>query len=109
MGEGDSFEGLVVTLSCRGDYSAFPNQVKCRRQPGSDNLEWSHVPVCYPSVLVSATHWTKTLHARSVSCTGNSLKTTCKLTCIRDFIAVETSPYECLRPPCAAWSLGDAR
>ncbi len=30
MKEGDSFEGLVVNLACRGDYNVFPNQVKCR-------------------------------------------------------------------------------
>ena len=71
MKHGQSFEGLVVNLACRGDYNAFPNQVKCRRRQAfgeSSDLEWSHIPVCYPSVLVSKTHWAKTLHARSVSC-----------------------------------------
>ena len=56
VGEGQSFEGLVVNLACRGDYNPFPNQIKCRRKSivdEPDNLEWSHVPVCYPSVLVS--------------------------------------------------------
>ena len=71
MRHGQSFEGLTVNLACRGDYNAFPNQVKCRRRQAfgeSSDLEWSHIPVCYPSVLVSKTHWAKTLHARSVSC-----------------------------------------
>ena len=87
MDEGQSFEGLVVNLQCRGDYVAYPNQIKCRRKGGfpDSGLEWSHVPLCYPSVLVSKTHWTKVLHARSVSCVGDSKTgTTCKLTCIRE-------------------------
>lgn len=111
MKEGQSFEGLVVNLACRGDYNAFPNQIKCQRKnalDGKDGLEWSHIPVCYPSVLVSKTHWTRTLHARSVSCTGDSSGTECKLTCIRDYIAVESKPYKCDKSPCPAWSLGDA-
>ncbi len=95
MEEGQSFEGLVVNLACRGDYNPFPNQIKCRRKwDTEDELEWSHVPVCYPTVLVSKTHWTKTLHARSVSCTGDSRGTECRLTCIRDYIAVESEPYK---------------
>ena len=71
MRHGQSFEGLVVNLACRGDYNPFPNQIKCRRRQAfgeACDLEWSHIPVCYPSVLVSKTHWAKTLHARSVSC-----------------------------------------
>ena len=71
MRHGQSFEGLVVNLACRGDYNPFPNQIKCRRRQAfgeASDLEWSHIPVCYPSVLVSKTHWAKTLHARSVSC-----------------------------------------
>lgn len=87
MDEGQSFEGLVVNLQCRGDYVAYPNQIKCQRKGGfpDSGLEWSHVPLCYPSVLVSKTHWTKVLHARSVSCVGDSKTgTTCKLTCIRE-------------------------
>ena len=104
------FSGLVVNLACRGDYNVFPNQVKCRRKnPTEPDLEWSHIPVCYPSVLVSKTHWTKTLHARSVSCTGDSSGTTCYLSCIRDYIAVESEPYKCSRSPCPAWTLGDAQ
>ena len=90
----------------------FPNQIKCRRKtPGDSQLEWSHIPVCYPSVLVSKTHWTKTLHARSVSCTGDASKTTCYLSCIRDYIAVESKAYSCSKheQPCNAWTLGDAQ
>ena len=71
MRHGQSFEGSVVNLACRGDYNPFPNQIKCRRRQAfgeASDLEWSHIPVCYPSVLVSKTHWAKTLHARSVSC-----------------------------------------
>ena len=101
------FAGLVVNLACRGDYNVFPNQVKCRRKsPTEPTLEWSHKPVCYPSVLVSKTHWTKALHVRSVSCTGDSTKTSCSLSCIRDYVAVESSPYECTVPVCPAWTLG---
>lgn len=110
MEDGDSFEGLIVNLACRGDYVVFPQTIKCRRKSSIDStLEWSHLPVCYPSVLVSKTHWTKTLHARSVSCTGDSQGTYCQLSCIRDYIAVERNPYSCTRPPCHAWSLGDAQ
>ena len=102
-----NFSGLVVNLACRGDYNVFPNQVKCRRKsPTEPTLEWSHKPVCYPSVLVSKTHWTKALHVRSVSCTGDSTKTSCSLSCIRDYVAVESSPYECTVPVCPAWTLG---
>ena len=104
------FSGLVVNLACRGDYNVFPNQVKCRRKsPTEPTLEWSHKPVCYPSVLVSKTHWTKALHVRSVSCTGDSTKTSCSLSCIRDYVAVESSPYECTVPVCPAWTLGRDR
>lgn len=110
MNHGDSFEGLVVNLACRGDYNVFPNQVKCRRKsPTEPTLEWSHKPVCYPSVLVSKTHWTKALHVRSVSCTGDSTKTSCSLSCIRDYVAVESMPYECTVPVCPRWTLGDAQ
>jgi len=112
MRHGQSFEGLTVNLACRGDYNAFPNQVKCRRRQAfgeSSDLEWSHIPVCYPSVLVSKTHWAKTLHARSVSCTGNSGSTDCKLSCIRDYIAVEETPYRCTKPPCRVWDLGNSK
>ena len=100
MEAGQSFEGLVVNLQCRGDYVAYPNQIKCQRPRGragsfpDASLEWSHVPLCYPSVLVSKAHWTKVLHARSVACTGDaSTGTTCRLTCIRDYIGVESAPY----------------
>jgi hypothetical protein len=115
MEDGQSFEGLVVNLACRGDYVAYPNQIKCRRPRGpstfaDDSLEWSHVPLCYPSVLVSKTHWTKVLHARSVACVGDAATgTTCKLTCIRDYIGVESKPYKCDKMPCPAWNLGDAK
>ncbi len=109
MLRGQSFDGLVVDLACRGDFNAFPNQIKCRKRSDGQGLEWSHVPVCYPTVLVSKTHWKKTLHARSVSCTSDSQGTSCKLTCIRDYIAVESAPYSCSAQPCPAWSLGDAR
>ncbi len=49
MWAGQSFEGLVVNLACRGDFNPYPNQVKCRRRKGffgdePDALEWSHVP-----------------------------------------------------------------
>lgn len=109
MERGQSFEGLVVNLACRGDFNAFPNQIKCQRKNDyDDQLEWSHVPVCYPTVLVSKSVWTKTLHARSVSCTGDAAKTECRLTCIRDYIAVESRPYSCTEQPCPEWSLGDA-
>ena len=110
--EGESFEGLVVNLACRGDYNPFPNQVKCVRKSGAGSngpLEWSNLPVCYPSLLVSKTHWSKTLHARSVSCVGNSTATECKMSCIRDYVAVEKSPYVCNKPPCAAWDLGESQ
>jgi hypothetical protein len=72
-------------------------------------LEWSHLPVCYPTVLVSKAHWSKTLHARSVSCTGNSTVTECKMSCIRDYVAIEKSPYVCTSSPCPAWDLGDSQ
>ena len=111
VAHGQSFEGLVVNMACRGNFNPFPNQVKCRRKnPFDDNsaLEWSHLPVCYPSMLVSKTHWEITLHARSVSCTGDSQSTQCQLSCIRDYIAVESSPYRCTKPPCRAWTLADA-
>ncbi len=58
---------------------------------------------------MSKTHWTKTLHARSVSCTGDSRRTQCNLSCIRDYVAVESDPYVCGRAPCSAWELGEAQ
>lgn len=66
-------------------------------------LEWSHVPVCYPSVLVSKAYWSQVLHSRSVACRGDAARTDCQLTCIRDYVAVENSPYSCSQPPCPAW------
>ncbi|CAB4058454.1 unnamed protein product [Lepeophtheirus salmonis] len=110
MDEGQSFEGLVVSLSCRGGYNAFPNQIKCRRKsPQSPELEWSHVPVCYPSLLISKAYWSQTLHARSVSCNGDSSKTVCRIACINDYIAVERRPFVCTNSPCNPWTMGESR
>eukprot|EP00096_Caligus_rogercresseyi_P016262 TRINITY_DN8850_c0_g1_i1.p1 TRINITY_DN8850_c0_g1~~TRINITY_DN8850_c0_g1_i1.p1 ORF type:complete len:490 (-),score=121.00 TRINITY_DN8850_c0_g1_i1:86-1555(-) len=110
MEEGQSFEGLVVSLSCRGSFNAFPNQIKCRRKsPQSNELEWSHVPVCYPSLLISKAYWAQTLHARSVSCNGDSSKTVCRIACINDYIPVEREPYVCNNSPCNPWTLGESR
>ena len=53
VGEGQSFEGLVVLLECRTGYSPFPSSVKCERRKhydGSTSLQWSNYPLCYPSM-----------------------------------------------------------
>lgn len=91
--EGQSFEGLSVHLQCEGSYTPFPLSVKCRRRPGGGELEWSHLPVCFPTILVTAEHWSKVPHARSVSCTGDSTRTQCRLNCIQNYAAVEEKPY----------------
>ena len=91
--EGQSFEGLSVHLQCEGNYTPFPLSVKCRRRPGGKELEWSHLPVCFPTILVTPEHWSKVPHARSVSCTGDSSKTTCSLNCIQNYAAVEEEKY----------------
>ena len=40
--------------------------------------------------------------------TGDSSSTQCKMSCIRDYIAVESSPYTCTKPPCRKWELQDS-
>ena len=40
---------------------------------------------------------------------GNSGSTDCKLSCIRDYIAVEENPYRCTKPPCRVWDLGSSK
>ena len=62
VGEGQSFEGLVVLLECRTGYSPFPSSVRCERRrhyDGSAWLQWSNYPLCYPgmdSVMTSTKH-----------------------------------------------------
>ena len=60
--EGQSFEGLSVHLQCEGSYTPFPLSVKCRRHPGG-TLQWTNLPVCFPTILVTAEHWSKVPHA----------------------------------------------
>ena len=93
VGEGQSFEGLSVHLQCEGSYTPYPLSVKCRRRPGTDILEWSNLPVCFPTILVTPEHWSKVPHARSVSCTGDSAQTSCSLNCIQNYAAVEEKKY----------------
>jgi len=105
---GQSFEGLSVTLQCRGNYVPYPRVVKCRRKKVfSDQftLEWSNLPVCYPTSLISLDHWKQTLHAQSVVCGGDPKSTSCSLRCILDFIAVEENEYKCDKMPCPAWNI----
>merc|ERR1711868_309010 len=100
--------GLSVTLQCRGNYVPFPRVVKCRRKKVfSDRytLEWSNLPVCYPTSLISLDHWKQTLHAQSVVCDGDTKSTSCSLRCILDFIAVEENQYKCDTMPCPAWDI----
>jgi len=101
--EGQSFEGLSVHLQCEGSYTPFPLSVKCRRHPGG-TLQWTNLPVCFPTILVTAEHWSKVPHARSVSCTGDSIKTQCRLNCIQNYAAVEEKSYRCDMMPCRQWS-----
>jgi len=111
VGHGQSFEGLVVNLACKGNNMPFPTSVKCRRKNAFDeqsSVEWSHLPVCYPNMLIAKHHWEITPNARSVTCTGDSSSTQCKMSCIRDYIAVESSPYTCTKPPCRKWELQDS-
>ena len=71
VGQDQSFEGLSVHLQCEGNYTPFPLSVKCRRRRGSKELEWSHLPVCFPTILVTPEHWSRVPHARyhcHVSC-----------------------------------------
>ena len=57
-------------------------------------LEWSGVPVCRPTSLVSAQHWRQTLHAQSVVCSGDEAATSCSLRCVLDYVAVEEEQYK---------------
>lgn len=104
VGEGQSFEGLSVHLQCEGSYTPYPLSVKCRRRPGTDILEWSNLPVCFPTILVTPEHWSKVPHARSVSCTGDPGLTTCSLNCIQNYAAVEEKKYTCDMMPCRPWT-----
>ena len=66
VGEGQSFEGLVVLLECRTGYSPFPSSVRCERRKhydGSSWLQWSNYPLCYPDM---ETVITSTKYARLV-------------------------------------------
>ena len=115
---GQSFEGLTVSLQCRGNYAPYPRSVVCRRKKVSCDwrraghvtagwrmahaqvfssrfvLEWSGVPVCHPTSLVSAQHWRQTLHAQSVVCSGDEAATSCSLRCVLDYVAVEEEQYK---------------
>jgi len=104
VAEGESFEGLSVHLQCRGSYSPFPMAVRCERQGRTGGLQWSALPVCYPSLLVTPQHWSRVPHARSVSCSGTADLTKCKLHCIQDYVAVEDKQYKCDMLPCRAWT-----
>jgi len=108
VAEGQSFEGLSVHLQCQGSFLPFPTSVKCTRKKlfdGSHALEWSNLPVCYPSSLISLEYWKETVHARSVVCSGDSKETECKLRCILNYVAVEEELYKCSSLPCRAWSI----
>ncbi len=48
------------------------------------------------------------LFYRSVSCVGNSTTTECRMSCIRDYVAIERNPYACTSAPCKAWELGES-
>ena len=53
---------LSIYLSIYLSYS-----VRCQRKElagGGSLLEWSGLPVCHPSMLVTPTHWKKVKHAR---------------------------------------------
>jgi len=105
--EGQSFEGLSVHLQCRGDYVPYPLNVRCQRKrvfDGTSVLEWSGLPVCHPTMLVTPQHWKKVRHARSVSCTGGPEETVCSMQCIQNYIAVERSKQTCRDMPCRAWT-----
>jgi len=108
VAEGQSFEGLSVNLQCQGNLLPFPTSVKCRRKKvfdGSNVLEWSNLPVCYPPNLISLQYWKETLHARSVVCSGDSKETTCKLRCILNYVPVEEKLYKCSNLPCRTWTI----
>jgi len=112
VAEGQSFEGLSVHLQCKGSFLPFPTSVKCKRKKVFDDqsvLEWSHRPVCYPASLISLDYWKKTLHARSVVCSGDSKETECRLRCILNYVAVEQEVYKCDSLPCRAWSIENKR
>eukprot|EP00092_Neocalanus_flemingeri_P091856 GFUD01116541.1.p1 GENE.GFUD01116541.1~~GFUD01116541.1.p1 ORF type:complete len:494 (-),score=122.32 GFUD01116541.1:173-1591(-) len=109
---GQSFEGLSVHLQCQGNYLPFPTSVRCTRKKlfdGAQVLEWSNLPVCYPSNLISLEYWKETIHARSVVCSGDSKETECKLRCILNYVAVEEDLYRCGSMPCRAWSIKDKK
>lgn len=112
LAEGHSFEGLSVNLQCAGDYVPYPLQVKCQRKQvfnGQSILEWSGLPVCYPTMLVTPEHWTKIKHGRSVTCTGTPQETVCSLQCIQDYIPVEQQKHTCRDMPCRAWDADGKR
>jgi len=108
----DSFEGLVVPLQCRSGFTPFPLLVKCQRKAEFDShyvLEWSGLPVCYPSLIITKEHWGITPHAKSVSCHGTPQKTSCRLQCVFSYISVEESQYTCTHLPCRSWTLENRR
>lgn len=104
LADGESFEGLVVLLQCEGTHTPYPTSVRCMRTSLTE-LKWSHLPVCHPSSLVSLEYWKESIHARSVSCVGDSNSTVCHLTCMAPYVAVEAAPYTCTSLPCQAWRI----
>ena len=105
---GQSFEGLTVSLQCRGNYAPFPRAVQCRRKKVfSDEyaLEWSNLPVCVPTSLVTLEYWKQTLHAQTVTCQGDTGETRCSLQCVLNYVAVEEEQYRCSSMPCPAWTI----
>jgi len=104
LAQGESWEGLVVLLQCEGTHTPYPTSVRCMRTSRTE-LQWSHLPVCHPSSLVSIEYWKESIHARSVSCSGDSVSTVCHLTCMAPYVAVESAPYTCTSLPCQAWTI----
>ena len=44
--------------------------------------------------------------SRSVSCVGSPGSTQCRLHCMKNYVAVEETPYSCSSLPCPAWTPG---
>jgi len=104
VADGQSFEGLSVLLQCKGRYLPFPTSDKCTRKKlldGVQLLEWSNLPVCYPTS--GGGWWWSTV------CFGDSKETKCKLRCMHGYAAVEEDLYKCDSIPCRAWSIANKK
>ena len=78
-------KGESRSLSCRGNYQAFPRVIDCEQLSDTDRtLLWSHVPVCHFTVDLLETRWIADNGKVKCSELENPMATQCEYDCIRN-------------------------